>query len=233
MERGHSEKIEGDIAVMVSSGVLISLSGIDGVGKSTLASWIQERLAKDYGLASRYVWCKFGDHPFRRYRLARSVERVGFVRSGLAQRETGGSPSRLYKVYGGVMLVFHLAQIALVVRASLKRGEIVVCDRYVFDTMVDLQQELHYSADRVQNILGAEWIPHPDAKFLLDLSEQVAFARKPDDASIEYLRERRILYLDIAGEYGLNVVDASQPIELVCQTVIRRISETDFQREVV
>lgn len=216
---------------MNSSGVLISLSGIDGVGKSTLASWIQKHLAEDYGLHSHYVWCKFGDHPLSRYRLERFVKQGGFNKPKPARRRSKPTPSYLYRAYGGMFLALHLAQIAITVRGLLKRKKIIVCDRYIFDTMVDLEQELHYSTAQVHSLLAASWIPQPDSKFLLDLPEQVAFARKPDSDSIEFLRERRALYLHVANEYKLNVIDASQSIDDVGQTIIQRIMEDNFQKE--
>lgn len=209
--------------------MLISLSGIDGVGKSALASWIQERLAQAYGLDSHYVWCKFGNHPLSRFRLARTAGRVGFGKPGATQREGERATFRL-SVYGGTMLVFHLAQIALVVRRLLGRGDVVVCDRYIFDTMVDLQKELHYSKERVRGILDRRWIPQPNTKLLLDLSEQIALARKPSHRSVEHWHECRALYLDIAHDHGLTIVDASQPIDVVGEIAVEQIKEDGFQK---
>lgn len=208
--------------------LLISLSGIDGTGKSTAARWIQEFLLDEYGIAGRTVWCKYGIHPFSRLHLARLAGRleVATLRpvEHIDYTEQGRSRA-MYRIYGMAMLACHLAQIALVVRASLRRRQSVVCDRYIFDTMVDLQQDLCYPKSRVRSVLDAPWIPQPDFKFLLDLPEQAAFARKPDNRSIEYLRERRTLYVDIARDYGLTILDASQPVETVMLAVAEQIRE--------
>jgi thymidylate kinase len=216
---------------MSPRGLLISFSGIDGTGKSTIARQLQQLLSSNYGIASRYVWCKFGDHPLSHYRLVKSSEQSEF-KSWLAPREPMSFPSPLNKIYGGMMLAFHLTQIALVILGALKRGEFVICDRYIFDTMVDLQQDLHYSAEQARKILDAGWIPQPRLKFLLDISEQIAFARKPDSNSPEYLKRRRTLYLDVARKYKLDIVDASQPIEAVCLSVMQRIKAQDLQEVV-
>ena len=121
------------------------------------------------------------------------------------------------------MLVYHLFQVAIVVRGLLWRGQNVMCDRYVFDTMVDLQQELGYSAAKAQAILGARWIPQADSKFLLDLPAQPAFKRKPDSYSVEFLEERRVMYLHLARECELTLVDASQSVDTVLQLVTSQI----------
>ena len=202
--------------------ILISFSGIDGTGKSTIAHRIQEFLLNDHGIPTRYVWCKFGDHPLSRYRLGKFVKPRQITKSGPSHSK-GKRPSSLFKSYGMALLAFHLAQIAFTVRGTLQRGQSVICDRYIFDTMVDLQQDLGFPMSRVRKILEAQWIPPPGCKFLLDLAEDAAFARKADSVSVAYLKTRRTMYLDIAREYGLQVIDASQPVDSVVQIVLEQI----------
>lgn len=207
---------------MAVTGFLISLSGIDGVGKSTLGHRIQEFLWARYELPSQYVWCKFGKHPFSRYRLSRLVRRDPEENLGTSKREDT-SPSLLTDLYACGLLAVHLAHIATAVRMPLRQGKIVICDRYIFDTMVDLQQEMGWSAARIQGTLKAAWIPRPDFKFLLDLPEAAAFARKNDTASLEFLRERRDAYMDIAEAQRLTIIDAGQPIDRVFEQIMEPI----------
>jgi thymidylate kinase len=215
-----------------SPGLLISLSGIDGTGKSTLARRIQGFLSSEYGIASRYLWCKFGDHPLGRYRHMLPAWRPSGVKAAEARKPADALPP-WFKLYGQVMLAFHLAQIALVVKGALGCGQAVICDRYVYDTMVDLKQELRYPMHRARAVLDAAWIPRPDASFLLDISERAAFERKPDSRSIQFLAERRAMYLDLARDYGLTVIDTSQPLDLVAEDAIDRIKAGYFHKESV
>lgn len=208
---------------MSSHGLLISLSGIDGAGKSNVADRIRDILLADYGIPSRYLWCKFGDHPLSRYRLGKLVKHRRTTKSGQSHRRS--MPSFAFRLYSGGLLAFHLAQIAFAVRASLRRGLSVVCDRYIFDTMVDLQQDLQYSKPKAVGTFGAKWIPMPDSGFLLDLEAETAFARKTDSASLAYLKERRAMYRQVADEYGLTIVDASQSIEEVVRSVMQQVTK--------
>jgi dTMP kinase len=149
---------------MAITGFLISLSGIDGVGKSTLGHRIQEFLWARYELPSQYVWCKFGKHPFSRYRLSRLVRRDPEENAGTSKREDT-SPSLLTDLYACGLLALHLAHIATAVRMPLRQGKIVICDRYIFDTMVDLQQEMSWSAARIQRALGLHGSRDPILNF--------------------------------------------------------------------
>jgi thymidylate kinase len=134
-------------------------------------------------------------------------------------------------LYGLALLSFHLAQILFTVRRPIQGGHAVVCDRYIFDTMVDLHQDLHVPISRIRGIFGARWIPQPNCKVLLDLKEETAFGRKTDTASVDYLRNRRTMYLDIAREYGLTVVDAGQPIEAITRFLMEQIEPLRFRGE--
>ncbi|MDY0020112.1 MAG: dTMP kinase [Anaerolineae bacterium] len=207
---------------MAVTGFLISLSGIDGVGKSTLGHRIQEFLWARYELPSRYVWCKFGKHPLSQYRLSRFVRHDPKENSDTPKRQSQ-SPSLLTDLYVRGLLAVHLVHIATSVRMPLRQGKIVICDRYIFDTMVDLQQEMSGPTTHIQKALRAAWIPQPDFKFLLDLPEAAAFARKNDTASLGFLRERRDAYMDIATAHGLTIIDAGQPIDRVFERIMEPI----------
>ena len=117
------------------------------------------------------------------------------------------------------MLLIHLAQVYLVVRNSLKRGEILICDRYVYDSIVDLQQEFHFSPKFIHEIFNSKWIPQPNFRYLLDLPEQQAFVRKTDTESVEFLNVRREIYKSFANEYELVVIDATNPVDVILKTI--------------
>jgi thymidylate kinase len=197
-------------------GLLFSLSGIDGSGKTTLAYRLLERLDARYGLSCRYIWCKFGEHPLSRYRLSRYIKIDHKIPDRPGSLE---SASIAQTIYGVLLLQFHLAYIILVLRNLLNMGENLICDRYIFDSVVDLQQEFKFPLRFVDKVKYIKWIPQPNYKFLLDLPESHAFYRKTDTASIEFLRERREIYLSLANEYGLKVIDATKPVEEILGTI--------------
>ena len=129
------------------------------------------------------------------------------------------------QIYARTLLLIHLAHIFFAVRQKLLRGEWIICDRYIFDTAVDLQQGFQYSSEKIRDILSIKWLPVPDFKFWLDLPEKSAYQRKPDTESVQFLRERRALYRGIAQEFDLHMIDASWGLDLVFNQMIEIIEE--------
>ena len=205
---------------MALSVQLITLSGIDGSGKSTLAYSLQDYLKQQFGLKCRCVWCKFGEHPF--------LKQSGTKDDGQRSTELDGSNSYFTRfgviktVYFLILMFFHLSKIYFRVLRPLKKGEIIICDRYIFDTYVDLAQEQNFNVSLFKRLLGAKWIPEPGWKFLLDLSEGLAQSRK-NHSSESYLSERRSIYLDIAREHGLKIIDAGFPPDKVFHLIADEI----------
>jgi thymidylate kinase len=218
------------------SGLLISLSGIDGCGKSTIARQLQEYFSSEYGLPSRVLWCKFGAHPLNNFHVSDLIKRASFPAPHplslpvLGERGGRGVSEGCFgapfpQIYARTLLLIHFAHILFAVRQKLLRGELIICDRYIFDTAVDLQQGFQYSAEKIRDILSIKWLPVPDFKFWLDLPEKSAYRRKPDTESVQFLRERRALYRGIAQEFDLHMIDASWGLDLVFNQMIEIIEE--------
>jgi len=119
-------------------------------------------------------------------------------------------------------------QIIFKVKLPLIFGKNIVCDRYIYDTMItDLSVDMNYSRDKVTNVLKnlLRFFPEPNITFLIDVPEEIAYKRKDDTPSIEYLRERREIYLDVGRKYGMIILDGSKRLEelqLELQSVIKK-----------
>jgi len=115
----------------------------------------------------------------------------------------------------GVSIIFeyfsvleYLLQTLLQVRIPILYTN-VICDRYLYDFVVGLGSDLNYSRDKIRRMLDLclLLLPKPDMVFLLDLPEETAFRRKTDIPSVAYVRRRRRIFLDIAKEYKMNILD--------------------------
>ena len=88
---------------------------------------------------------------------------------------------------------------------------------------------MNYSGDQVASLLKrySRFFPKPDIVFLLDIPEEIAYERKDDVPSIEYLSDRRSIYLDVAERSGMRVLDGRKSVtELVEET--KRILLNEF-----
>ena len=120
--------------------------------------------------------------------------------------------SFLFTFYRRILLFDYLLQILFRVRIPFMLGKTIVCDRYVYDTIItDLSVDMNYSKSEITDLIKRFFYiaPRPDLAFLIDLPEEIAFQRKDDTPSIEYLKERRHIYLDVGKEEGMLVLDGS------------------------
>jgi thymidylate kinase len=90
-------------------------------------------------------------------------------------------------------------------------------DRYYLDMVVN--QGVLQDNDTAGMLRDARllefFLPRAAMHVFLDVSEEMAFARKQDIQSVNYLRERKARYLALAPHYGFSVIDANQPADAV------------------
>jgi len=95
-------------------------------------------------------------------------------------------------------------------RATAQHPRVVVCDRYVLDSMAHARYG-YPNARRfgVQRALLRAVSPRPAAAFLLDVEPEVARRRKPEQYTTSDLTKLRRLYHDEASRLDVVVVDAA------------------------
>ena len=105
-------------------------------------------------------------------------------------------------------------------------GKRIIIDRYVFDTVLNVSLTANWPPGITHRILGAllKILPRPNVVFLIDLPEVVAFERKKDIQSVEYLQERRHLYLEMAGLYGFIKLDGQDEPEAILAQAMRGLA---------
>jgi thymidylate kinase len=215
-----------------NSGFLISLSGIDGCGKSSIALALRDYFGSRDGIDCKIVWCKFGNSPLNNPQIIRFVKRFLSKNEKSSrvseERQTNNSTMQVRRIYRNILLLNHSVEIFLNIHIPLTLGKTVICDRYIFDSMVDLQQEIGCTRSRAEKVFSSNLIPKPNYKFLLDLPAESAFQRKKDTESEDYLIERRRMYLEIAQSHDLHIIDSNQTFERVLQQVLELIGSNSL-----
>lgn len=208
-------------------GRLICFVGIDGSGKTTQARETAHWL-RGQNIAVRYVW------GFSRLWLTSSLIKIGkvfFFRNRNIYKDYPAYDVSKKKLFQHPILcrsyeALYLAEYACstLFRVWLPRrlGLTVVCDRYVFDTVVSLATDLSYSEEGMKALLRKllRLLPAPDAVFFIDLPERAAYERKTDVPSLEFLTEKRKLYSTLLGEYDVDTIDGLAPAEAI-QAAVR------------
>lgn len=203
-----------------SKGVLVCFVGIDGAGKSTLAKALTA-ITEEQGIRCRYVWSGF-NASFTVFRPFVAVAKGSIFRGNRYMQEsrTKGrvvKSSRLSAIYQYLMLTDYMFQTFFRIRLPLAFGTNVICDRYVYDLATSIGVLLEYTTDRTMALLDRclAVLPKPDLVFLIDLPEALAYQRKDDVVSLDFLSVRRDIYLQMAERHGMTILDgSSDPQEL-------------------
>ena len=188
----------------MKQGILICFSGIDGSGKTTLIKELIKDL-KAKGIQAEYRWGKFESSLLRlliliknKLLLHESDLKENYERS-LKLKNNLFSSNLISMLYEYFVLVNYTFQVIFKIVIPLKMGKNIVCDRYVYDTIVDLALDLRYPDGKIKHRLNQLFrlLPKPDVLFFIDVPEEVAFRRKNDIPSIEFLRNKKEVYSKI------------------------------------
>jgi thymidylate kinase len=217
---------------MTSSGRgrLIVLIGPDGSGKSSISNRLLERLSSERQGVSR-VWCRFESRPlgFALKMVSKMRGHEGDFRETYAARSESKSRLMTNSPMKWPYLVFVVASYMVdlhgKVAGRLKEGGVIISDRYIYDTIVDLwvdfgRKDAHLSflIPLLSNIA-----PPPDKIFLVDVPEEVSMSRKDDVPNIEYVTVRRMGYERICQRIGAIKLDGAQPIDSNVERIYNEI----------
>ena len=104
-------------------------------------------------------------------------------------------------------------------RASGRRADVIIFDRYVLDSVVYLRHRWgHGRAFPLQSTLMRLLTRRPGRAFFLDVAPEVAYARKRD-FPLENLRERAALYSALHARLGCERLDGERAPEDLCAEI--------------
>jgi len=206
------------------SKILICFIGIDGSGKSTLAKKIFERIR----LKNKKVRKAYGRHLPLLSKFLIIIGRRLFLKNQnmfedydkyLAnKKKIFRETSRLANIYMSLIVAEYYFEIIFKIIIPYKLGYSIVCDRYVYDTIInEISIDMNLSIEETYELLQKFWrfIPRPDITFFIKVPEEIAFKRKDDIPSLSYLRIRNKLYTKLADKEKILTLDGTQdPDEL-------------------
>jgi thymidylate kinase len=212
----------------MSRGVVITMSGIDSAGKSTQIDLLTQHLSAR-GLRHAVFWSRVGytgGFSWGKALLRRAggsrVPAQGDVRSrDLLLRR--GWVRRIWLTFA---LLDLLRFYALRIRYERNRSRVVVCDRYLWDSLVDLR--VNFGDDVERSLLWrlVTWTaPKPELAIFIDLPIEESISRsdikgEPYRDSSEKLTRRAEHYRELMDRAGWTVVDGRQPVDNVSSTVL-------------
>lgn len=212
---------------------VLALSGVDGSGKSTQARALQASL-EQLGYDAAIVWTPLASNRWLA-RLARSARRLLHPFGSLhhppndaLRRGRAPNPASVLRQRNPLVNHAWATLVALANGLSHRRsvvqhavrGRVVICDRYVLDSVA----RLHFfygeaPSFRLQRGLIARLSPRPTRSFFLDLPSEASAARKDDGWSSEELGTQVRLYREEHAILGAIRLDASEDHEQLCAQI--------------
>lgn len=207
---------------------LVVLSGLDGSGKSTQTALLAERLSAG-GIPAAVLWNRW--KPFLSSGVIRLAKR--YLRKQARVKEgdyRGFTDAKRRSMKSGwkrdlwQMMVW--GEYAMQVRARLlarrRKGLTILCDRYVYDTLIDVAINFSLPASRLDELMNHPLLslfPKPGLVVFIDVDPETGAARKSDGTPAAYLADRREYYAAMARILHAPIIDGGASVESVARSL--------------
>jgi len=217
-----------------SKRIMINIIGIDGSGKTTLSQNVIRKLAKR-GKKVKYEWLGSESiimKPLRfLYRLfvLKTTEKVENKKTTTrTYKEILKKKHEFFKKYGFLkpfyifFIVFDYYLQFKFKNFRARKGDYLIADRYFYDVFVNLAITMGWNYKQLADFLRKMYLlfPYPDIRIFVDIDPEIAFKRKNDVISVDYLQIRRDFYRKIAEEFDFKRLDGKKSKEeLLSETI--------------
>jgi thymidylate kinase len=165
--------------------LIVCFAGVDGSGKTTVAKALHESLG-EAGISSHYMWCGWRGFESWLFKPVAAPTKNALIRRGDEARVASAHTRVPFFDY--FMWLDYFVRVYPAVVISLIRNDVLVVDRYVYDVMLGLSKNDNKSNRFMIKLL--KLFPQPSVVFFIDVPIELAYARKDDIPSLEFLRER-------------------------------------------
>lgn len=207
--------------------MLICIIGVDGVGKTTHVQKLLDRIKKNR-VVCRYAWFRFFHFislPLLGYcRLANLT--IYEMKDGYRIGRHEFYKSKIISfLYPWILFIDMLPIYFIKIYLPLRFGYTVVCDRFVYDTLVDIMIDLRNFKIH-KKIIGKLFIsmtPSCTRTVLLDLDESIIRERRTDLMNEPSLKMRRRAYNIIAKEFNFPIIKNAATIGEVHEQIVKYV----------
>ena len=205
---------------------VIAVCGIDGSGKTTQIKLL-ERYLKQRGFKVKYIWFRWP--VLFSYSLLALSRILGYTKWKIISRSNVRYAERRFYMNRALARLWPwFFTIDIFIYSTFKiKGKIlsytILCDRFIPDILIDLMCETkdYTLPRRVVGRLLLSLIPRETKLIVIDVAENTAYSRKHDIPSIDYLKERRGLYLYLAKTLSIPIVNGEKKMIEVHRSILR------------
>ncbi len=211
-------------------GKLITISGLDGAGKTTQIDLMTEYLHSQ-NISVKYIWSRGGYTPgflflkdILRKLLGKKVAPSGRTE---ARAKKLGNP-KIAKLWLSIAILDLLFLYAVYFRILMLFGKTIIADRYIWDTLIDFR--LNFENIDVEKMFLWKFLifcaPIPDSPIYLDIPLDVSVDRlsrkdEPFPDSAETLGKRLENYRSLMTRANWKSINAIQSIAEVQNDILK------------
>jgi len=206
-------------------GMVVSLSGVDGSGKTTHAEHLVAA-ARLCELRAKYVWGRGGSGgivgTISRFRR---TDNAATTSDPIERRKSRLRRPAVRLAWAWLVAGEQIGRTFWRAWLPARRGRIVVTDRAAVDTVVEMDASLPDDARWSRLAIAAmlRLSPSPDLGYVLDLSPETARARKSDEVWHSGWEDERRRYLELAPQLDLRVLSTEGTFAQSNDRIIREV----------
>jgi thymidylate kinase len=220
--------------------MLITLSGVDGCGKTTQAEMLQSAFEVCHLRADR-VWSRAGSarwlQLFTRWgkkrpvmnQVSRDAMQGQQVDKFELRKQRFRSPWMRWG-WSWLTTLELLLRYACQVTLPLLLGRVVICDRYIQDTLADWAA--YFGEPTIERRLAAKilrWLtPRPRIAYWLDVPADVAQARSAEPLPASLLRDQSGAFSRLSALWGLARLDGSRDRAELSDEIVHQVLSAYF-----
>ena len=212
--------------------MLICFIGLDGSGKSSLALATYQELKKSnskikitYGrftpIFSSFIM-KIGSRIFLKKRKEMFSDYDNYLTE---KKQLFKERTKLVNFYMKILQMDYYFELFFKIILPLKFGSTIIADRYIFDTVInDISIDFDLTEQEINKLIEKFLLifPKPTHTFYVRVPIEVAFSRKNDIPSLNYLKIRFKKYENIVNE-KITIIDGTKDLQELKKIVIDKI----------
>lgn len=198
--------------------MIFVVSGVDGSGKTSVIDCLQKTL-ESRGLQTRYVWLRY-NHYLSKFVLAFCrytglTRYFHFVDSRVVYHDFHRSKIISWLFIATTFIDTLFASFFKVYLPALFTNKVIVCDRWVYDIMVDLEVDtrVQFSDGRWLKRLFLSLLPSASVCFVITREQSLVRGARDESLNDDNFPVRCELYLRHAKDGRLHSIDNNGSIE--------------------
>lgn len=198
----------------------ITLSGVDGSGKSTQLKLLQEKLERENWNVAYFHAVEFS----LANKIARFFKGQKTFEAGKEKAVTHASWFSL--IVRQKFLFLDILRFRFLLRKLKKENcDYLLSDRSFYDSLINLEYlrgERNFFWWNPAMHLLEMILPHPDQAFYFDIAPEKIMSREnPPEQGIEYLKEKQHLFNQKITPWNMTVIDADRDQEVIFQEIVK------------